>query len=246
MSETFIKPEDYLVQSALKVLKTYRSDARDYVPNLLRAAALPNNSATAAWSGDIYHRVGEWMARHGELERPIEYFETSLGKYHPSEALGPARVYRDFGMLRISLGQHDEAFDLLASADWYHQRDRKNDKGERQRRVTRAYVLEARVLSDDRSSALDELIDTALFARPIGSRRLRAFVCPWGRQTSAARPAIADQCPAASRRGHRYVDGPGGYRQGASIRRSCDRFAATKGVATAPSLVTGLSPLQVF
>lgn len=163
MSETFVKPENYLVQSALKVLKVRRSDARDYVPNLLRAAAFPNNTATAAWSGDIYHRVGEWMARQGERERPIDYFETSLGKYHPSEALGPARVYRDYGMLRISLGQHDEGFELFDNACWYHERDRKNGKGERQRRVTSAYLLEARVLSDDRSTALDELIDLALF-----------------------------------------------------------------------------------
>lgn len=163
MSGTFIKPEDYLVQSALKILKDYRSDARDYVPNLLRAAAFPNNTATAAWSGDIYHRLGEWMVRQGQLERPIDYFETSLSKYHPAEALGPARVYRDYAMLRISLGQHDEGFELFDKACWYHERDRKNDKGERQRRVTDAYVLEARVLSDDRSSVLDELINLALF-----------------------------------------------------------------------------------
>lgn len=163
MSESFIKPQDDLVQSALKVLKTYRPDAREYVPNLLRAAAFPNNPATAAWSGDIYHRIGEWMARQGDLERPIDHFETSLQRYHPSEALGPARVYRDYGMLRISLGQHDEGFDLFDNACWYHERDRKNDKGERQRRVTDTYVLEARVLSDDRSSALDELIQLALF-----------------------------------------------------------------------------------
>lgn len=163
MPETFIKPEDYLVQSALKVLKTHRADARDYVPNLLRAAALPNNPATAAWSGDIYHRVGEWMARQGELEQPIDHFETSLTKFHPYEALGPARACRDYAMLRVLLGQHDEAFDLFAMATVYHDRDRKNDKGERQRRVTDAYVLEARVLSDDRSSALDELIELALF-----------------------------------------------------------------------------------
>jgi hypothetical protein len=163
MPETFIKPENYLVQSALKVLKTQRSDAHEFVPNLLRAAAFPNNTATAAWSGDIYHRLGEWMARQGQLERPIDYFEMSLSKYHPSEALGPARVYRDYGMLRVSLGQHDEGFALFDSACWYHERDRKNDKGQRQRRVTDAYVLEARVLSDDRSSTLDELIELALF-----------------------------------------------------------------------------------
>jgi hypothetical protein len=162
MPGAFIKPEDHLVQSALKVLKTHRPDARDYVPNLLRAAAFPNNTATAAWSGDIYHRVGEWMARQGNLSQPIDYFETSLSKYHPAEALGPARACRDYAMLRILLGQHDEAFDLFRMAAVYHDRDRKNDKGERQRRVTEAYVLEARVLSDDRSATLDELIALAL------------------------------------------------------------------------------------
>lgn len=163
MSEAFIKPENELVQGALKILKAHRADAREYVPNLLRAAAFPNNTATAAWSGDIYHRLGEWMAHQGELKRPIDHFETSLTKYHPAEALGPARVCRDYAMVRISLGEHDAGFDLFEQSRIYHDRDRRNDKGDRQRRVTEAYVLEARVLSDDRSSALDELIHVALF-----------------------------------------------------------------------------------
>lgn len=162
MPDAFIKPDGGIVQPALKILKTRRPDAGDYVPNLLRAAALPNNQATAAWSGDMYHRVGEWLAHQNQVSRSIDCLEASLEKFHPGEALGPARSCRDYAMVRVSLGQPDEGFALFDQARAYHKRDWSSDKGKRQSRITEAYVLQARVLSDDRSSALDELIHLAL------------------------------------------------------------------------------------
>ncbi|MES2876262.1 MAG: hypothetical protein V4678_02205 [Patescibacteria group bacterium] len=166
MAETFIKPSGGIVQDALKVMKTDFGGARsaEYIPNLIRAAAFPNNAATEAWRGDIYHQIAEWYVRRGMLDESDKYFELSLESFNPSETLGPARAYRGFSMRHMAAGKLDLTIELLQSARALHARDRKNKKGQRQLLITQASVLETRVLADDdKSSAIDELVELALF-----------------------------------------------------------------------------------
>jgi hypothetical protein len=186
MSETFIKPPGGIVQDALKVMKIDfdRPGTAAYIPNLLRAAVFPNNPSTAAWSGEILHRIAEWHARQGDLGKAYELFELSLDKFDPAEALGPARDCRDFAKLLVMRGRFDQAFTMFEMAQRYHAMDRPNQKGHRQQRVTQACVLEARVVADaDRQLAVDELVDLAM--NDIGDFCLRdqydrvAFVLPY-------------------------------------------------------------------
>lgn|GEM_PF-1169939 len=166
MSQAYIKPHGGIVQDALKVLKVDFDlpSTAEYIPGLWRAAALPNNPATAAWSPEIYHRIGEWYARHGDPGKAHEFFEQSLERFDPAEALGPARDCRDFAKLHVSRGRFDEAFAMFAKADEYHDRDRPNHKGQRQQRVTKACQLEARVAADDdRADAIGQLLDQAMY-----------------------------------------------------------------------------------
>jgi hypothetical protein len=186
MPETFIKPPGGIVQDALKVLKTEfdRPTTAEYIPNLLRAAVFPNNPNTAAWSGEILHRIAEWHARQGDPGKAHALFELSLDKFDPAEALGPARDCRDFAKLYVMRRRFDEAFTMFELAQGYHAKDRPNQKGHRQQRVTQACVLEARVVADaDRQAAVDELVDLAMY--DIGDFCLRdqydrvAFVLPY-------------------------------------------------------------------
>ena len=195
MSQTYIKPPDPIVQPALKIFKKDfdRPDIAADIPNLMRAAFFPNNPATKAWSGEILNRVAEWHARHGDVGKAHELFELSLERFHPAETLGPARDYRDFARLYVTRGRYDDAFSMLQAAIALHERDRHNQKGQRQRRVTQACLLETRVVADDdRSSAVEELVDLALYE--IGDFCLRdqhdrvAFVLPYTR--GAAKRAL--------------------------------------------------------
>jgi hypothetical protein len=166
VAETFIKPPGGIVQDALKVLKRDFGGelSAEYIPNLKRAAAFPNNDATAAWRGDIYHQIAEWYMRRRMFGESDKYFELSIASFDPSESLGPARAYRAFSMRHMVVGHLDQTIELLESARALHARDRKNKKGERQLRITQASLLETRVLADDdKSSAIDELVDLALF-----------------------------------------------------------------------------------
>lgn len=166
LTHAFIKPPDEVVQETLKILKVGfdKPQSAECIPGLLRAAALPNNPQTAAWSGDIYHRVADWTARHGNPEQADKYFQLALKQFNPSETLGPARTYRDYAKLKLAVNQPEAAFSMFKTAEMLHEQDRQNGKGRRQARITHANHLAAHVLVDDnRSLAVQQLTDLALF-----------------------------------------------------------------------------------
>ena len=166
MKERPLKPKAPEVRQALKELKDdYDSHRINLLePTLLRKASLSREPRFVMWKAETFHQLALQAERRDEIAKARSLYEASLRAFRESEYLGRARTMRDYAMLLCYHISTEEGLEYALQALALHEHDLKNTKGLRQQRVTRGYVLRAKVLARvDAEEAMTELVELALY-----------------------------------------------------------------------------------
>lgn len=159
------KPKGSQAAKVLKDLKNqYDNPKLDTVEAaLFRGALLSTQPMFVGLRGEILHQLALRAARRGEHAKAHSRFEASIKAFPESEVLGLARVLRDFGLFLCESGQHDLGYECIQKALACHDRDVKNAKGQRQRRITQSYAWRAEILVGvHKKQAIAQLVEFAL------------------------------------------------------------------------------------
>lgn len=165
LSEIPYKPKGSPLWETLKELKNGFDDrSLDYLEStLLRGARLAQVPMFISLRGEVIHQVALRCARRGEITKARSLFEESLATFKDSEVLGRARVLRDFGLFLCENGEPQAGLAAIREALSLHDRDFRNDKSQRQRRITLSYLWRGQILTgDDDGNTLDLLTQYAL------------------------------------------------------------------------------------
>lgn len=154
------------LRAMLKVFKLQFDDLttlRRYEPSLRRLLFLNGNPQDQTWRAEALHQLALMHEANGNIDEANKYYQLSMTSFGNHEALGLARVMRDYGLYIARYHDPEAGLMQIKQALMLHDDDFKNKKGYRQRRITESYEWRARLLldSEDRR-ALNSLIEFAL------------------------------------------------------------------------------------
>ena len=158
------RPKNTEAREVLKEFKDNFDDAGFSVyENSVRIAVTFNPDAQVlAWRGELLHQLALRAYQRGETRQAKRHFELSLGAFDREDALGRARVLRDYGLFLAQTEDIDAGIARVEEALRLHEHDVRNAKGLRQLRITQSYLWRIQLMKQRDQETIDHLIAFAL------------------------------------------------------------------------------------
>lgn len=160
------KPRNSDARQLLKQLKdAFDNPSFDMPEKLIEWSVLHGPvRAMRAYAGEFLHRLALRSEQRGETQSAKRRYRLSLDHLR-GNPMGRARTLRDYGIFVVLHGDTPESgVTMIEEALQEHDKDVDNEKGRRQRLITRSKLWRAQIILDDEGTdaAKQQLIELAL------------------------------------------------------------------------------------